>query len=309
MGDPTELVLVQRTASRRGFRAVLLAILVGAGAGCGRMSGEMSECRETRPVSAEDYWFWEGYRGVTQTADHGTGRKALLAGETGICLRVELGELSDPAGRTRGYKRAIEEWFNRIPVDPEPWSSDPDVVEGRKRVEYMTGLRFAERDDWKNWWVQNRDYLRWSDSAARLIVSLEAQRSRLPLDIAYEDIPAEEYWFFRGRGWFAEDREEGGYLLGTAWIPPEGSTKVRVEKGELAERSAKELGYRRAAESLVLDGVMLPELKGAELAEIMAKLRALTEEQYNERAKWIEWWNRNGEHLRLSEDGERLTAR
>jgi hypothetical protein len=78
---------------------------------------------------------------------------------------------------------------------------------------------------------------------------------------------------------------------------------------ELADRGAKEQGYSRALENMIVDGLLSPELPRHSIESIIAQIATLTEENYVDRNSWLIWWNTNGGRLVLSASGNRLIVR
>lgn len=269
----------------------------------------LQDCREWRDFSAVDYWFWDGYLGLTDLVDTGTKRQGRLAHEPSICFKVDLKNLDNWLARTKGYKRAIDEWFKWVPLGKESWSKSPKALQARKRIEEITGETFDSREEWKKWWIENSDYLIWSDKEARLVVSAQAKEAGRPIVEEIEEISPSDYWYLFARGWLEDVKEQAGFIRAKAWIPPEGYQKVRVRKELLDNRQKKQEGYVRAMKNLILDGLALPQLQGKELEKVMARVRSLTDVNYESRDEWIQWWNNNQDSLVLSEDGERLTVK
>jgi hypothetical protein len=265
-------------------------------------------CKERNQFSAHEYWFWQGYLGVEKILEKGDALQGRLSSDPTVCFEVKLRDLGDPAAHALGSKMAIEEWFNRIPLDPKAWDSDPEVAFARKRLKEITGLSFESREALKNWWVANQDYLIWSNEESRLVVSEQAKAARSPVLDVFEDIEASEYWFLAARDWISKARKEGEFLLAEAWYPPHGSKRVRVKLGSLDDRRAKEKGMQLAVRNLILDGISLPELGDEGRQEILRRLRKLTGLNFKESKEWIEWWEKNQDKLVLSKDEKHLVV-
>ena len=77
----------------------------------------------------------------------------------------------------------------------------------------------------------------------------------------------------------------------------------------LTDREAKEHGYRRALENLVVDGLLSLENEGADLDSVIRQITQLTDQRFTDRDRWIDWWNENHERLALSDDGTHLVVR
>jgi len=265
------------------------------------------ECREVREFSGVNYWFWQGYLGVADVIDNGVALTGRLSHEPGICFQVLRSELHEPFVRTRGYKLAVLEWFKRLPIEPEQWETDPAGRTAQQHLRILTRQDFSSREQWTRWWVENNDYLLWSDAAGHLIVDEKAKLAKSPIAEEIGEITATQYWFWQARDWLKDTREDGAFIRGQGWTE-HGYQKFRIPKGALTDRTAKEEGYKEAVKGYILGGVALPELKDAALEQFMARLRDLTGESYQKREEWVEWWNEHKDHLVLSTDGQRLVA-
>jgi len=272
------------------------------------LASQEVECTDTRTFDSEQYWFWEGYLGVTDIKKSSGEISGRLTLDPSICFRVEADTLDDPTARTRGYKEAVSQWFLRIPEAEDRWN-EPDVVRAREAFARLTGRHFERRTDLANWSRENSNYLLFSEEEGHLIVVEEAKKSGRPVAQAALKIPAAEYWSLEGQGAIRESYDEGDHLILWVWIPPEGEQLVQVAKSELEDRSSKEEGYRHALSLLILDGVGLEGLSEESVEKFMTRLESLTGESHSTPAEWIEWWKRNKDDLVLSSDGRRLTVR
>ena len=77
----------------------------------------------------------------------------------------------------------------------------------------------------------------------------------------------------------------------------------------MVDRDAKERGYLRALENMIVDGLLLPNLIGDSLEWSIAQIATLTVESYVDRHSWVDWWNTNGDRLILSGSVNRLIVR
>lgn len=272
-----------------------------------RAGDSVGVCRETRRLTAEDYWFLEAYSGVTDLKDAAQERLGRLASDPAICFTVPLTDLNQPAERTRGYKKAIQEWFKWLSGDPKDPEVDRQQKRGREQFKSITGNEFPTRQDWTKWWVENHLYLVWSDKEQRLVVDLNAKRNKRPITETLDELSALDYWFYDGMGWLTVDEEQGDMLRVRTWNTEHTSWAI-VRKTALNDRKAKEQGYREAVRNLILDRVALPEIKDEALEQLMARLRDLTGEKFTEREAWLEWWRKNQNRLVLSKGAKRLVV-
>lgn len=269
------------------------------------------KCEENRMFSAEEYWFWEGYLGVEILSEDEEFLEGRLRHDRSICFSVERAILEGSLEKTKGYKRAVEEWFNRIPIEPDNWIDEDavDILQGRQRIEAITGIAFPSRSGWARWWNENQDYLLWSDEENRLVIVEKAKQARAPMVEDFEDIDAVEYWLLRARNWISELQEQDDYITGLAWIPPEGDRKVRIHKNLISNRDDKEKGYLLAVRQIILDGVALSGLTDEELDELVGQLQGLTGERFHGKQAWLDWWRLNENNLELSQNGTKLVLK
>lgn len=291
------------------LRSGCAVIVVGLGVGCATMpTANAAACREVRNSSGVNYWFWQGYSGVEDTIEEGLAVTGHLSTDPSVCLRVLRSELNEPSARTQGYKLAVLEWFKRLPVNLEQPPHDADDLTARQHLRALTGQEFSSREQWTHWWVDNNDYLRWSDTAGRLVVDEEAKRARAPIAEAVQEITPTYYWYLQARDWLKEVHEAGESISGQAWTE-HGYTKFRVAKSVLSDRAAKEQGYKDAVRAYIVTDAASPTVTGAAAEKFMTRLRELTDENFREREEWLQWWTENADRLALSEDGQRLVVR
>lgn len=287
--------------------AVSLAALLSVGMSWSA-EGADKRCDQERQFSGTDYWFWQGYQGITDVRDQGNERLGRMAKDPSICFRAPLAEINDWMQRLRGYKGALKEGLKLLFQNRDQWDA-PEVVAMRKRVAILTGHDFASFPEFQKWWLENNDYVVWSDAENHLVVDEAAKAAKTPiatLDPVY-DIAADEYWFYEGHGWLKDVKDEGGYLRATAWAGDR-EKKIQVPQFLLAERAAKRKGYLQAVETIVEHTLTLRELGEPGAQELMQRLRAITAESFQDRQSWITWWNANKKNLVLSGDGQRLIA-
>lgn len=283
--------------------ALLEICFAGIGA---RAEVNDSECQTVREFSGVNYWLWEGYTGVEDVVDDSVMLTGRVSSDPDICFRVARLALEEPLARTYGYKLAIMEWFKRLPREPVKLETDHEGRTARQHLKILTGQDFPSQEQWTEWWMENNEYLLWSDAAGHLIIDEEAKRAQTPV-LEPGEITATQYWFWQARDWLKDTREDGAFIRGQGWTE-HGYQKFRIPKGALTDRAAKAEGYKEAVRGYILSGVALPELKDAALEKFMARLRDLTGESFQKREEWVEWWNESKDRLVLSADGRRLVA-
>ena len=287
--------------------AALIAstILLPAAPALGQEQVLGTACREMRTLDAMEYWFWDTFSGLVEVHDINQERVGRFEIDNRICFRIALITVENPQQKNAGIRQAVGELIM--------WLAGDDVegrVAGRAnaRLERITGEQFDTYDDWTEWWEPRRDFVLWSDDEDRLIVVTSAMEAGEAIHEEAMELSAEEYWFYAGRGWILESESVGNYTLGTVLIPPH-DFNFRIEADQLRDRGAKQQGFRRALENLVVDGLLSPQLSGDGLESIIEQIAALTEETYAERGRWVAWWNTNGARLVLSASGDKLIVR
>lgn len=262
-------------------------------------------CREVRSLDAMEYWFWDAFSGFSEVQDLEQERLGRFVIDPGICFRIALITLDNSQQKNAGIRQAVSELIM--------WTADDDPDEetaerAMRRLKQITGENFDTYTEWTAWWETSNNYVLWSEEEARLIVIISAMEAGEPIHHEAIVLAAEEYWFYAGRGWILESEPVGRYVLGTVLIPPH-DFNFRILEADLVDRDAKERGYLRALENMIVDGLLLPNLIGDSLESIIAQIATLTVESYVDRHSWVDWWNTNGDRLILSGSGNRLIVR
>ena len=272
----------------------------------------MEQCSEVRELDAESYWFWEAYAGVTQLVEQGTDLVGRLANSPDICFRVSREGLDQGDVRTRGYREAVEAWFDWIPIDESEWEAGGQIAEARKHVKALLGRDFESRSSLTQWWAENHEFLRWSGREGHLVVDEDAKRRGAPVAESFLDLTAEEFWRLeakaKSRDAELELEERAGSLVGES-SDPHGGYRFRVPKEALNDRAAKQRGYISAVRDAIEDGLALPEAGPESQRIFMERLSRLTDRSFDTREDWLSWWERNKDRLVLAEDGQILVTR
>ncbi len=291
--------------SRLPLALVAGLILLPAAPAFAQGQGPGARCREMRTLDAMEYWFWDAFSGLTDVIDISEERLGRLAVDRNICFRIALVTLENPQQKNAGIRQAVSElimWISEADVDKDSADRAMD------QLERITGEEFDTYAEWTGWWEPRSDFVLWSDEEERLIVVTSAMEAGEAIYDEAMVLTAEEYWFYAGRGWLLESEPVGNYVLGTVLIPPH-DFNFRIEAAELDDRDAKDRGFRRALENMVVDGLLSPALRGDDLQSIIQQIAALTEESYADRDSWVAWWNTYGDRLVLSASGDRLIVR
>jgi hypothetical protein len=267
-------------------------------------------CREQRRFTADEYWFWEGYLGfedVTRSNGVVAGR---LKFDPGVCFTVPESALANRIERSFGYKRAVREWIARLPRDAQSWNAG-DAPYIRRRIEELLGRSFGSWQELHESWEADREFLVWSDAAKHLVVDEEAKRTNTPIAslTPVQPIAADTYWFYEGMGWFRSAPEaEGADVKVVTWTGDHVKT-VRAPGTALQDRAAREAGYRKSVEEIIVDRLTIPELGAEGRAKLIERLSQLTGQSFSDTRSWTAWWMANRDKLVLAPDGQRLVVR
>jgi hypothetical protein len=270
-------------------------------------------CGHPKPSGAKEYWFWEVYFGVRVVRE--TERELFWHPNDHLvfCYRIEKNELENSAKRVHGYKEAIVnliQWLAGL-EDPEwghlpPRPRNREVI--RQKLQKLTGETFSASGEWDAWWRENNEYLEWDDSTNRIVVDEEAKRDQTPINEEIVPFSAEDYWLSFALGRLKEIREEGEFLrawevVGPPFVMEGVRSKIRVPKAEVTDRIVKQRAYLKG----MAQSIPYPASGSTYVEEIfMERLRRLTGENFKTSPEWVRWWEKNKDHLVLSDDGERL---
>jgi hypothetical protein len=267
----------------------------------------IDECIDIRVLDATQYWFWNGYFGVTEITDLGNERIGRAVVDPGICFRVLRARLDDPNAKTRGYRLAVEELLKWVTDESPPEGEESNSSMAREQLSEITGQRFRAVEEWVSWWATNQDFVWWSEGDDRLVVDAGARRTGTPLLDDVMVLTAEEYWFYEGRGWMSNPQIAGEFVRGAVLMPPQ-LYNFSIRADELDDIDSKRAGYTRAVQSLIFDGLLSPELQGTDQESVITLLSELTGQSFDSRNAWIRWWDRNHRSLQLTPEGDRLAV-
>lgn len=271
-------------------------------------ASDPAPCARQETFSGSDYWFWEGYLGVTDvTAAEGEFR-GRLEHDSKACFSASRDDVEKAFARTEGYKRAVAEWVKWLPKDTAAWYSNPQALMARQNLLELTGLELPSRAQWQEWVREHAAGLQYSATEGILIYSPDPQAAARHRRAETTEIDAADYWFLYGRGWLDDLREEGGAVEARAWRPPHGHLRIRIAREETLDPGAKLEGFVLAARSLIFDGITLSYIEDRQLRRLMRQLEEITDQTFKQREEWLQWWQDNGNRLILSADGERLVA-
>ena len=290
-------------------RAILFVALV---TGSDVMASE--QCIETRGLSSISYWTWDGYGGIVVIKKDEDFVYGHLVIASIICIKARLKGFYDPIARTKGYKNTISDWF-LIPDEVDHPEIRDNFKKVDKRIEDITGRSITNREKFKKWWLENKDYALWSNEKNQLVIDENAKKIKKPL---FDDTPvlsAWSYWQYEVLGQVRSVRKEKEYSRVIINRPPAGDTEFKIKGDFLNDKVAKLEGFKLALSSLILGTIenILNRTIPEELAEptyslTIERLNVLTNQKFDKGEDWIEWWKANKGFFKLSENEERLVV-
>ena len=268
---------------------------------------QLPPIEEPLPLTAEGYWLYEAYAGITgQVEENGylTGYIALILPQR---FRVPLEGLNDVGSRTRGYRKAVETWYSVLKTTRASPQAEQRRIQARHRLAELTGQDLDEPSAWGRWIGDNLEYLRWSGREGVLVIDDAAKASGKPVLQRYSEITAVDYWYYQTRGELHDVREIDEYTVSKFLVHPDHILKVRVSTEEIKSREAKLEGYIRALNEYV-DLLRNSPVPPAIWKQRLKWLRSLIGGDLRSSETLIAWYDSNKDRLVLSEDGEQLVV-
>jgi hypothetical protein len=265
-------------------------------------------CSNEKKLTGHEYWFYELTVGVEHSSQSETeiSGRSLGAPPFDFCFHVPVAEVADGVERTKGYVEGVGRLSVALSADKQVWATDERTTEVRAKIENVSGLKFKTPADFGKWY-DDRDFLHWSESRSVLALDLQAkkdQRRITELDVV--EITPESYWTLEGSGHLSDSSREGDVMRGRYW---DGFTERRfkIPAAALADRSARENGYKKAAKALAsqLDHRRAPDTKW--LNATLGRYENLTGQHFARPEDWVQWCKVNCDQLKLAADGQRLT--
>ena len=219
------------------------------------------------------------------------------------------------------------------PIETQAVSLSDKIGDGsktvEKRIEELTGESFNSIEEWRAWWVENWEYLVWSDKKDLLILDSEAKNEKKAF-VPFREISAEDYWFFIGSGRFRNINNIGSFtFFRTRGFVGHDSFNAKINLKEIDDLPAKEKGYKRVVEDFISElkkmedslniinrlvtheparSRGLAELEEA-IEKLIQKLKLITKQDFGNSDEWKRWYEKNKDRLVLSQDGEGLIVK
>ena len=116
-------------------------------------------CLSVYSTQPTDYWFWQGYKGISSETPIDGKIMFRPAVDPSVCVVFSPQKMYDHSTIQWGYMSAANAWFSLI--DPEQWESKRNR---RIRDEFarFVGRDFSSYDELRSWWDQNNGSLIWS---------------------------------------------------------------------------------------------------------------------------------------------------
>jgi hypothetical protein len=104
-------------------------------------------------ISAENYWFYEGMRGLVEVIDDADSLRGKTATydshEAEIRFRISKPALTDRQAKEAGYKRAVSLLIEKLGEQVEERGQTRSLQSALTRI---TGRKFGTASEWENWW-------------------------------------------------------------------------------------------------------------------------------------------------------------
>jgi hypothetical protein len=251
-------------------------------------------CTVYQPMQAEEYWFWDGYKGFAKRFESDGVTSGALAVDPKVCFSVPKSEQAYALSRTRGYVQAVDTWISLL--DDDDW----DTARGREIRAALerfvpTQPTFSDLD---RWWRENRPYVGSTGSGRTLIVDAAAKAKDAPVDRDRREPPASAVEQIVGT--------PPGFACntGTAGTPDSDGLSCKVVRGVEFVRVRVFVNKLRDRESTQkalfrLASRNIDRLSGKHSRDVHARLRALTKQDFATNAEWRAWISSKDIQLRF----------
>lgn len=254
---------------------------------------------------APAYWMRERTTGVKIVRDANGQREWQHRDRAHLCFTTPVADIADPQLRDAGYREAVALLSNSLPFEARKWNT-AEVVQVRQQIAALVGRDFESAGEFTAWWQEHGAFLRWSEEKQLLVADAPAG----PAASAEVELRPAMYWQYEAMRSLRDVTDDGASIRGLASPNEAGSpAEVRfvVAKSALADRAAKEEGYRRAVTALI-DILALEELPAATARRTRAQLTRLTGRTFADARAWAGWWSARRVTARLDESGTQLIA-
>ena len=222
---------------------------------------------------------------------------------------------------TFGYLDYIEKVIHEedLGSTPKGWPKGKTV---RMRLKDITGVTFQNKLKLIVWFKEYERYLFWSKPHNRLHYDPERKENKNPYPKRtfgeyWRDEPLyiKIFWSIKTRGWVLSEWKTSKFIKGTYHSIYQRRLDLRqfkIKRSLLKKHiKLKKEVYLEFLQELIqkLDNPeqfsLIPEKNNYYAID---RLQFLTDQTFETKKEWIEWYEKNKGHLRLSEDGEKIVA-
>ncbi len=267
--------------------------------------GASAQSDECVYQSGDQYWFIRTFSEALIERDMGDMKIWSLSRKSKRCSKALLSEINDTQNILIGYKRGLDLMVHNL-----YYYADEFEKFTKPRIKLLLGMHFSSGTEALDWWLENQDYLRFSEKELRLLVDKRKRKMKEPVQELHLQVTmsAEKYWHLEGLGLLKGIKFGEVYVNG--WWPNLAThsvyEKLRVPKSELNDRGVREKGYIMALEGHMR---VLDFSSGKKEKEILSQLPRIVDENFDTSQSWIEWYEKSKDGLTLSKDGTKLVVK
>lgn len=271
-----------------------------------------------RSLSTRKYWYWETLSKSKNVIEDKVYRRGNNPRHF-WCYEIKISKLNNIMQRTYGIKDAL-----RDIIDEPEWGNKPAWWQSKTYLEILqeiTGETLTNHEQWEQWWLENMDYLLWSDQLGRLIIDEQSKNNLKPVSRITVPIDSRRFWDLI----VADDirslkiTNNGKYLTGRslAYRGRFSFVWFTVPIEALADTFTQEKAYKYAATVNIKFFRRLTEFpeeytgltRSYFFPQTIRSMKFLTELKFDSKEEWISWWDAYNKNIVLSEDRTHLTAK
>ncbi len=241
-------------------------------------------CTVYGPITAEEYWFWDGYKGFARRDDQDRSSSGALAVDPKVCFSVADRQANSERVRSSGYVYAVDTWMSLL--DADAW----DTARGREiRRELAQFIpRRSSYEELSAWWREHRAFMTWTGSGRTLSVDTTAQARGPSLHPDRDELQVTALEYFSnvlGSGWGRTDAmppglDSGNTRRGTSYL------NARIFSNAVRDRESKQRAFTLLASSRI------EVLTGEHARKVRQRLRELTTHDFDTEAEARDWMSR-----------------
>ncbi len=221
--------------------------------------------------------------------------------------------------RTFGYLDYIEKVIHEDDLDsvPDGWPPGKTV---RMKLKDITGITFRNQIELIKWFKENETYLFWHPSLSKLRLNKDRKRNRnsYPKRRFYEfgkdsssDLDRAFYWWSKAMGWIFSEWKAGKFFKGIRFDLNSSRTNIyqyKINRSLLKKHiKTKEKTYIEYIRSHI-EFFNNPKKPLGPSLRTINRLKYVTDQNFDTKKEWIEWYQKNKDRLKLSDDGGKIVA-